>query len=164
VSVPTPSKRDATVEQLSAPRGREVWATRLERPFRLHSPFDGGPFVLLLWVLDETVTLEEQSELSAAIIRFGCRWAMCTGHACSSWDDSIDWAHLSTYPDFNVPESEHVMTTWHDEESIEDIALLFVCGTSFDWFVAERFFVVCLGGREADYVRVRDAVSIQLRS
>jgi hypothetical protein len=151
------------MEPLHADGGREAWAARLERPFRFDSPFRGKPFVLLLWVLDETVTPEEQSELSAAIVRLGCRYAVCAGHEGSSWDDSIDWAYLETDADFSPPDSEFVMTTWHDDEPIEDVAEFFALSAKYEGFVPERFLVVCLGGSDADYARVRDAVSTHLR-
>lgn len=152
------------MEQLTDTGDREAWTTRLERPFQLESPFRGESFALLLRVADTTITHEEQARLSERIVGLGCRYAVCVGHACSSWDDSIDMAHLATDANFDPPESELVMTTWHDDESIEDVAEFFVRATSFDGFEPRRFLVVCLGGDEADYVQVRDAVGTCLRT
>ncbi|MCE9595633.1 MAG: hypothetical protein K8S98_15705 [Planctomycetes bacterium] len=152
------------MEQLTDIGDREAWSTRLARPFLLESPFSGGSFALLLRVLDTTITREEQTRLSERIVRLGCRYAVCAGHGCSSWDDSIDMAHLATDANFDPPDSEFVMTTWHDDESIEDVAEFFVRATRFEGFEPRRFLVVCLGGDEADYVQVRDAVRTCLRT
>jgi len=143
---------------------RTAWATRLERPFRLEAPFQGRTFSLLLAVYDTTVTSEEQQALSEQIVRQGCRYAVCTGHECSSWDDSIDSAHIETDPDLSPPDSKFVMTTWHEQESIGDVAEFFVHAAKFDGFEPERFLVVGVGGDEAAYFRARHAVRAQFGS
>jgi hypothetical protein len=47
---------------------REFWATRLVRPVRFESPFDGESFALLLAVFDDSVTADEQEALSDAFV------------------------------------------------------------------------------------------------
>jgi hypothetical protein len=89
---------------------------------------------------------------------------VCTGHECSSWDDSIDSAHIETDPDLSPPDSKFVMTTWHEQESIRDVAEYFVHAAKFDGFEPERFLVVCVGGDEAAYFRARHAVRAQFGS
>ncbi|MFN0006610.1 MAG: hypothetical protein ACKVXR_01780 [Planctomycetota bacterium] len=152
------------MEPIFSSPSRQAWATRLQRPFKLEAPFEGRSFALLLAVYDTTVTPEEQSDLSQQIVRQGCRYAVCTGHECSSWDDSIDWAHLETDPDFDPPDSGFVMTTWHEEDSIRDVAEFFVHSAKYDGFTPERFLVVLVGGDDAAYFRARHAVRAQFEA
>ena len=51
-----------------------------------------------------------------------------------------------------VADENHVMTTWHDDESLEDIVFFFLNNTGFDDFTAERFVVLFVGEDES-YLR-----------
>ena len=118
---------------------------------------------MLLLVADESITQEEQVALSSEFVRQGCRYAVCAGHSCSSWDDSIDCAFLETDPQYSPPDDKFVMTSWHEDEPIDDIANFLVMCTSFDDYEATAFVVICLGGDAQAYGEVRDAVSRRLR-
>ena len=37
------------------------------------------------------------------------------------------------------------MTTWHENEPLEDVAEFFLRGTCFDTFFPSRFVAVCIG-------------------
>ncbi|MFT3870245.1 MAG: hypothetical protein QM715_17490 [Nibricoccus sp.] len=87
------------------------------------------------------VSTEEQTMISAAIVASGCRYAVCYGHRCSSWDDSIDLAAVEN----GEEKSAFVMTTWHENDTPEDVAFFFWNNTSFDDFTAERLGVFILG-------------------
>lgn len=151
------------MEQILAAKGREAWATSLERPYDFESPFGGLEFAMLLVVHDTTIRSEEQRHLSDQFVGQGCRYAVCAGHRCSSWDDSIDMAHLATDPNFEFRESTVVMTTWHEEESIEEVAEFFAYWARWDGFEPERFLVVVLGGDDASYFAVRHTALVQLQ-
>ena len=45
---------------------------------------------------------------------------MAWGRDCSLWDDSVDWAFLEQYDYGEYPKDKFVMTTWHDDETLED--------------------------------------------
>jgi hypothetical protein len=134
-----------TMEQLISTPERDIRFEGIERPFDFRSPFDGRDFVLMLVVDDTSITDEEQSHLSSQIIQEGCRYAVCAGHRCSTWDDSIEWALLSRYPDFNPPDERFVMTSWHDNETLDDVVFFFLNHTSFNHFQAERFLIYFVG-------------------
>jgi hypothetical protein len=136
----------------------EVWLSRIDRPFSFSTPFGGQDFALLLVVADPAVTSPERDAISTEIIASGCRYAVCTGHECSKWDDSIDYAFLCTSPDFSPPHERFVMTTWHDKEPLEDVVLFFRCGTAFEDFVPSRFLVSLVGGESETAGRVRSAI------
>lgn len=46
---------------------------------------------------------------------------MAWGIDCSLWDDSIDEANIAKFFPKSVPADQFVMTTWHSDESIDDV-------------------------------------------
>jgi hypothetical protein len=110
-------------------------------PHRFRSPFAGDDYALLIVISDATVSEEEQREISREIVKTGCRYALAYGHACSSWDDSIDLA------DIEAGENPHrfIMTTWHDDEPIEDVVDFWWLNTAFEDYVPENFGVFFIG-------------------
>ena len=111
---------------------KQVWYRELARPFPFVAPFPGEPYVCILFIQDPGITAAEQAELSDQIVRSGCRYAVCTGHICSSWDDSIDMAYLATEVDFQPRDETFVMTSWHDEEPLEGVIFFGLFNTGFD--------------------------------
>jgi hypothetical protein len=136
---------------------------QLPRPFKFVPPFEGNEFVALLFVEDKQVTPEEQERLSDQIVAAGCRYAVCAGHLCSSWDDSIDMADLRRN-NMETNEKTFVMTSWHEDEPIEDIVFHFFNATWFDHFVPENFLVVFVGGDPEVLVNIRQEVETQTAS
>jgi hypothetical protein len=45
---------------------------------------------------------------------------MAWGKNCSSWDDSVDHANLEEFNYGEIPDDRFVMTTWHDDEPIQE--------------------------------------------
>ena len=82
------------------------------RPYEFHSPFAEHEYALLLCVFAQDVTPEEQRKISESIVSSGCRYAVCYGSRCSTWDDSIDTAQLNG----DEQPGSFVMTTWHENE------------------------------------------------
>lgn len=148
------------IESIGFPKG-EVLLTQLRtRPFQFRSPFAGEDFVLLLVVAARFISPEEQAELSSSIVAENCRYAVCWGHRCSSWDDSIDFAFMSTDPNFDPPDERDVMTTWHEHETLEETAWFFMWSTTFDDFVPQNFLAVVLGGSENALDAARSAIRL----
>ena len=138
---------------------QQLWAGQLTRPFHFESPCSGEDFAMLLAVLDDTVDPDEQAALSGSFVAQGCRYAICYGHGCSTWDDSIDYSFIFTDPNFTPPADRFVMTTWYDNEPIEDVADFFVRNTNFGTFEPVRFMLVALGGTPEQFAQIRDAVT-----
>ena len=124
---------------------RDVRLVQALRPFEYHSPFADEEHTLLLCVVDDSVTSSERFKLAAEIVAAKCRYAVCWGHECSAWDTAIDCAHIATDEDFNPPDETFVMTTWHDEESIEDTIEFWWMSTSFDDYDSTRLAILILG-------------------
>ncbi len=145
------------MERLTKTDEYEVWFATIERPFLFSSPFVGD-FALMLVVIDSKITVEEREFISDEIVRQGCRYAVCTGHECSKWDDSIDFAFIATDPEFSPPDDRMVWTTWHENELLVDVAEYFRWNTTIANFVPCRFLALCLGGDTVAEGEVRSAI------
>ena len=121
----------------------QVWIGSSLRPFAFESPCAGQAFALLLIVESQDVTPEEQEALSTQFVRQGCRYAVCYGHKCSSWDDSIDM--VCVMDEIAGRATPFVMTTWHEGETLEEVAWHFVHCTAFDDWVPACFVVYRIG-------------------
>lgn len=149
----------AIMKQVATLPEKELWFEQLNRPFRFKSPFDGMDFALLIIANDPTVTAEERSVISREVIDQGCRYAVCAGDKCSIWHDDIDIAFISTDPDFNPPDDRFVTTTWHDDESLEEVFEFFHLWTCFDDFWPKRFLVLFVGGDDRVRAELMKAIS-----
>ena len=114
---------------------------QIARPYAFVSPFDGAEFAVLIYISDTTITAEEQELLSDQIVAAGCRYAVCAGYKCGTWDDSIDIADLKRN-NWETKDENLIMTTWHENESLENIVFFFLNNTSFDYFTATNMLVV----------------------
>ena len=150
------------MELLASTDRQEVWIDELRRPYSLASPFAGMEYVCILFANDELTTKAEQNLISERLIETGCKYAVCAGHNCSSWDDSVDMAHLAMY-DFNPPEDEHVMTTWHENESVEEILHFGLNNTDFDRHEFVRYLILFVGERQGLRHEVEIGVQSQWR-
>ena len=136
----------------------DLWFEQTNRPFLFSTPFGGQDFALLLVIADLAITDDERDAVSKEVVRQGCRYAVCTGHQCSRWDDSIDLVFLATSPDFSPPDDKFVMTTWHEGESLEGVAHYFRWNTVFDEFSPQHYLVLILGGDAETARQVRLAI------
>jgi hypothetical protein len=71
-------------------------------------------------VIEQDVSPEWQAQISRWIVGSGCLFMMAWGKDCSSWDDSVDHANLEDFNYGEIPDDRFVMTTWHDDEPIEE--------------------------------------------
>lgn len=72
-------------------------------------------------VVEAEVSDEWQKQVSDWIVASGCLYMMAWGPACSSWDDSVDWANIDRCGPHPIPASEFVVTTWHDDEPLAEV-------------------------------------------
>jgi hypothetical protein len=136
----------------------EIWFQLLERPYDFYSPFGGEDYVCLLGINDQHVTDDERHTLSAALVKTGCRYACCIGFDCSQWDTSIDIAYLETDKDYDPSEERFVMTTWHEDEPMEDTVNFFLNCTQFDDYVFSKRIIMFIGQNEEKKQEIRDLI------
>ena len=140
------------MEQIVSAHGRRLWSGQLARPFAFRSPAP-GEYALLLVVLAEDVTPEEQERLSEEFVRSGCRYAVCFGPTSSSGDDSIDWVGVDD--ELEGRDTPFVMTTWHDKEPLEDTVHFFAHNMRVDDWLATEYVALLIGGDSRDEEELR---------
>ena len=72
-------------------------------------------------VLDGPYSDQWQDDVSRWLVDSGCLYMMAWGPNCSSWDDSVDFAQIQKFLPDEAPDEEFVMTTWHDDETLESV-------------------------------------------
>ena len=72
-------------------------------------------------LITEQVKSEWRDIVSKWLIDTGCLYMMAWGQNCSLWDDSVDTANLIAFDWSEIPEDNFVMTTWHKNETLEDV-------------------------------------------
>jgi hypothetical protein len=72
-------------------------------------------------IVDENVTSDWQSLVSAWLVKSGCLYMMAWGKECKTWDDSVDYANLEEFNFGDIPEEKFVMTTWHEDEPLKEV-------------------------------------------
>jgi hypothetical protein len=78
------------------------------------------PFAAIL-VIEAPVDAEWQRRMSKWLVGSRCLYMMAWGLECSGWDDSVDYANLQAFDYGAIPDDKHVMTTWHENETIQDV-------------------------------------------
>lgn len=73
-----------------------------------------------LILVERDVGAGYRNEVSKALVEAGCLYTMSWGLECSAWDDSVDWAFLES-KSVDCPDEDYVMTTWHDDDSLEEV-------------------------------------------
>ena len=125
-------------------RGQDVFHLCLTPPYSLGSPpFAGADFVVLIINNDDAISPDDQYALSLALVRAGCRYAVCVGHNCSTWDDSVDYANIEVDPE--LTKERFVMTSWHENDTPNQIARFFLNCTTFGGNVFTNYLVLSVG-------------------
>ena len=81
---------------------------------------DKTPFAAVVAISSE-VSNDWRNEVSDWLVESGCRYMLAWGLDCSLWDDSVDLANLEKYEYMSVPDDKSVMTTWHENESLDSV-------------------------------------------
>lgn len=72
-------------------------------------------------IIEHSVSPAWQARISDWLVRSGCLYMMAWGENCSAWDDSVDIANLEHFNYGDIPQDRDVMTTWHTEDSLEEL-------------------------------------------
>ena len=79
-----------------------------------------APFKAVV-VLNAEYSSNWQDEVSKWLVTCGCLYMLAWGPACTTWDDSVDYANMFEHVAHAVPVDKFVMTTWHKDESLEEV-------------------------------------------
>ena len=106
----------------------------------LTPPFEDD-HALLLVITSPLVSVRQRDRITSDIVRSRCQYALTFGHDCEVWHDVIDEACVGD----GAGEERFLMTTWHDDEPIEDVIDFLWWNTSYEEFESERLAVVIIG-------------------
>ena len=76
------------------------------------------------------------------ILKANCKYLVAGGENCEEWHDETDIININLYPNFQVPESEDVMTTWHDNEPLKEVIWFALNNTNFDYYDFNKFLLI----------------------
>ncbi len=79
-----------------------------------------GPFRAVI-VVEEEVSKDWRDQVSEWLVEAGCLYFMAWGIDCSYWHDSVDYANLAKYSLLEIPDDNFIMTTDHNNESLDDV-------------------------------------------
>ncbi len=146
------------MELIAQHNGKEVWFEELKRPYIFNVHFSDEKFVCAIFANDPTISVDEQNTISNQIIKSTCRYAVCAGYKCSSWDDSIDFARITNDPNFSPPDEDFVMTTWHENETVAEVLWFALTQTDFDENKFKKYLVLFIGAEEKIKIEVKNAI------
>lgn len=134
-----------------------VWLLKIDDPSEYTVPFSGSEYALLLITREACFTPDVCGDLPDRIVRSGCRYAVCFGPSSSLWDDAIDWVVVMDEVDGHAPPP--VMTTWHEDERLDDTLNFFFRHTRTTDWNPELFLILIIRGTDADEEEVRRLVA-----
>lgn len=80
-----------------------------------------APFKAVL-VLETPADPVWRARVSTWLVDGGCLYAMTWGAGCEAWHDAIDDAFIAAHPAGLPDDDQLIMTTWHDDESLDEVA------------------------------------------
>ncbi len=136
---------------------------QISSPFVVESPFGGIEFPCLTWDAGANASVDQMEALAKKLINANCRYVVCGGAQCLRWHDAVDEVFVrEVYEGQDCSEEEaearHVMTTWHEGESLEEVAHFFVRYTAFGEHKFSRHLVLILGDDASIFQRLQAAV------
>ena len=138
---------------------KEIWLNQIKKPYKFISPFDGDAFVCILFNNDPSILNEEQNSISDELIAVNCRYAVCAGINCESLHDAIDWAYIFSSKNFSPSTETMVMTTWHENESIDDIIYFGLNCTNFDHHNFRKYLILFIGIKDGLEEEVKKSIA-----
>jgi hypothetical protein len=104
-----------------------------------------GPYPVLVWNTVPSVRTEEIASLMQRLFVNGCRYVVAAGTECERWHDIADSQFFALFPTEPERDANFVMTTWHTDESPEDVIFFLVYGTNFEEHDFKEFLVLQFG-------------------
>jgi hypothetical protein len=138
--------------------GRTYEHVVLDRPITMIDALPPTPYPCLLWDTRGDWTETERAVVIKALLDSDCRYVVSGGATCERWHDEVDGAYIARTLDAKTDE-RFVMTSWHTDESVENVAFFFVWNSNFDEHDFRRFLVLQVGSARSEAENLRDAVT-----
>jgi hypothetical protein len=71
-------------------------------------------------LIEQIVAASWRWQAAGELVSKGCAFMMAWGFDATLWDDDVDVANLERFA-FQIPDDCHVMTTWHSDDTLEEI-------------------------------------------
>ncbi len=134
------------MEILAKKDGRIFGAMTIQSPDGFTCPFSDVLYPCLIWDHEGNLSGDERYLLARKLIDSGCRYAVCGGKHFKVWHDTIHWAYIDlSLGDNEEDDSNLVMTSWHEDESPDDVARYFVTCTDFPQYNFKNYLVLHIG-------------------
>jgi hypothetical protein len=125
---------------------------------RRHSQPPRIDAAISIWDTRDRRSPHELTALSGALVASGVRYAVCGGVDCKTWHDAVDLAFIQLDLHGEEYDSRFVMTSWHTDEPVDDVAFFFVLNTNFDTHDFTQFLVLQLGADRMTEHQLRESV------
>jgi hypothetical protein len=112
------------------------------------------PFACLLYSNQEKVSSNEMESIANWLVNSGCRYAVCAGLKCSEWHDTIDTADTIRDPHIQ----NLIMTTWHKNETVEDVVWFWLNLTDFEDIAFENYLALLISDSKAIEEKIQQAI------
>ena len=103
---------EGAVKEIELTDGKRVLFETISSPEQMPVPFDGEPYVGVIWASDVSFDDQSRYRLAQELVKSNCRYAVCGGVDCERWHDDVDlaWVDLDLQSDSADP-LPLVMTT-----------------------------------------------------
>jgi hypothetical protein len=98
-----------TVDYLHLPHGAALPPTVPETAFKA------------VVLIEQDVSDDWRNAVSDWLVQSGCFYMMAWGRDCTLWHDAVDWASLVKNNYEIKSDDDLIMTTWHDDESLDEV-------------------------------------------
>jgi len=142
-------------------RGRKTYYRHaITDPTDVRPALDGRAYPCLVWDHVGTFSDDERSRVARSLIVSNCRYVVAAGRLCERWHDATDWAWIKEYRDESeaIRDERHVMTSWHDDESVDDVTFFFALTTPFDDHDFTDLLVLHVGGTAIEQEVIEEGV------
>jgi hypothetical protein len=102
------------------------------------------PYVCLVYAT-ETVSPQEMATVAEWLVSSGCKYAVCAGEQCSQWHDAIDLVGIVADIESEPSHSQYIMTSWHTNESIEEVVWFWLNLTDYGDFNFQNYVALIVG-------------------
>lgn len=120
------------MELIAKYQKKEVWLYNYVQDDDLSVDFGNSPFVCMLWNNREDFV---SPALIEQLLKQNCKYFVAGGENCEEWHDCADEVQID----------EHVVTTWHKGQSLEEVVYFALNSTDFGNYEFDRFLFVQVG-------------------